>query len=200
MTLFLEATIDSLTQNGVSGLTKKHLGLRYDEGDSEISVGKSTLFQSKNFYEAVFFANSSYGATDYIASADTGTNAPQGTYTLVLRFYNVSTYLGNEDFAIGQMQYSKIEQILKSIVHNCDAKFYSDDPSWFYQGAWEGLDKNKMSIYKFPGPKGSGVWHARHGASGGLSNDTIHLTKHLAQVVEQIDAYIPKLAQTLEVK
>jgi hypothetical protein len=33
-----------------------------------------------------------------------------------------------------------------------------------------------------------------------LANSNIHLTKHLAQIVDEIDNYIPKIAQKLQVK
>ena len=36
-------------------------------------------------------------------------------------------------------------------------------------------------------------------ASGGLTNKNIHLTKHLAQIASNIETYIPKLAQKLDV-
>jgi len=192
MELFLEATIDSLAGNSVSGLTQHHLDLRY-QNDFNIDLGQAAYYRKQDFLELIFFANSTYGATDFIAS----TSLPQGKngqYTLCLRFYKVGQYLKDEK----NMGYGQLEQALKQAIHSCDVKFYSDDPSWFYQGGWEACDKENLSIYKFPGPAGKGIWTARHKASGGLTGDA-HLTKHLSQVVNEIDSYIKQIAQNLYV-
>lgn len=98
------------------------------------------------------------------------------------------------------MGYSQLEKALRDAIHNCDVKFYSDDPSFYWQGVFEDLDKKNMSIYKFPGPNngnGNGVWRDRHALSGGLQDPYIRLTKHLAQVVNEIDSYIKEIAQNL---
>lgn len=192
MELFLEATIDSLSLNAVSGLTQKHLDKRY-QNDFNIDLAQAAYYTKQDFLEMIFFANSTYGATGFIAA----TNLPQGKngqYTLCIRWYNVKQYLKDEK----NMGYSQLEQALKQVVHNCDAKFYSDDPSWFYQGGWEACDKEGLSIYKFPGPAGKGIWAERHKASGGLSGDA-YLSKHLAQVVYEIDNYIRPAAQNLQI-
>lgn len=192
MELFLEATIDSISLNAVSGLTQKHLDKRY-QNDFNIDLAQAAYYKKKDFLEMIFFANSTYGATGFIAS----TNLPQGKngqYTLCIRWYNVNQYLKDEK----SMGYTQLEQALKQVVHKCDAKFYSDDPSWFFQGGWEACDKAGMSIYKFTGPEGKGVWAERHKASGGLSGDA-YLSKHLAQVVYEIDNYIRPAAQNLQI-
>ena len=93
--------------------------------------------------------------------------------------------------------YSEEANLLKFIFHNCDVKFYSDDPSWYFQGGFEDGAKAGISIYKFPGEPGDGTWHNRHVQSGGLYNSNIHLTKHMAQIVEQIDAFIPIICKSM---
>ena len=193
MELFLEATIDSLAGNSVSGLTQHHLDLRY-QNDFNIDLGQAAYYRKQDFLELIFFANSTYGATGYIAS----TSLPQGKngqYTLCLRFYKVGQYLKDEK----NMGYGQLEQAIKKAIHSCDVKFYSDDPSFYWQGCWEGLAKHDLSIYKFTGEKGKGIWDEKHAASGGLQNQEIHLTKHLSQVVNEIDSYIKQIAQNLYV-
>lgn len=192
MQLFLEATIDSLKTSAVSGLTQHHLDKRY-QNDFNIDLGQASYHRRDDFLELIFFANSTFGDTGYIAS----TNLPQGKngqYTLCLRFYKVGRFLKDES----KMGYSQLEQALRDCIHKCDVKFYSDDPSFYWQGIFEDLDERGMSIYKFPGPsKGNGVWRDRHAASGGLQDPYIRLTKHLAQVINEIDSYIKTIAQNL---
>lgn len=188
---FLESTIDSLIGSSVSGLTQHHLDQRY-QNDFNIDLGQASYNRREDYLELIFFANSTYGDTGFIAS----TNLPQGKngqYTLCLRFYQVGQFLKDEK----NMSYSQLEKALLECIHRCDVKFYSDDPSFYWQGCWEGLDKNNLSIYKFTGEKGDGIWHAKHAASGGLGNPEIHLTKHLAQIVTEIDSYVKQIAQNL---
>lgn len=193
MELFLEATIDSLRTTAVSGLTQKHLDTRY-QNDFNIDLGYANYFKNQDFLELIFFANSTFGATDFISA----TSLPQGKngqYTLCLRFYKVGQFLKDE----ANMGYSQLESALKQCIHKCDVKFYSDDPSWFFQGAWEDCDKEGLSIYKFPGPNGKGIWRQKHQLSGGMTGDA-HLTKHLTQVVDTIDDYIREISQKLNIK
>lgn len=188
---FLESTIDSLIGSSVSGLTQHHLDQRY-QNDFNIDLGQASYNRREDYLELIFFANSTYGDTGFIAA----TSLPQGKngqYTLCLRFYKVGQFLKDEK----NMSYSQLEKALRDCIHNCDVKFYSDDPSFYWQGVFEDLDKEGLSIYKFPGEKGSGYWRNIHAASGGLQNPNIRLTKHLAQVVNEIDSYIKEISQKL---
>lgn len=189
--LFLESTIDNLKGSAVSGLTQSHLDLRY-QNDFNIDLGQASYNRKENFLELIFFANSTYGDEGYIAATDLP-QGKNGQYTLCLRFYGVNRFLKDEK----NMGYSQLEKALLDCIHKCDVKFYSDDPSFYWQGVWEGLDKHGLSIYKFTGEKGSGEWNTKHAASGGLGNPEIHLTKHLAQIVNEIDSYTKKIAQNL---
>lgn len=201
MKLLLEATLDILTQTAISNLTKKHLDKRETKGDSEINLASATWHTKKDFLELVFYAKSSFGDTQYIAADNISNNTPNGYYTVVIRFYNVSSQ--SPDFQpadFENLEHSKLQQIIKNVLHNCDAKFYSDDMSFLFQGCWEDLAKEDMSIYKYTGPKGKGIWRGIHNSSGGITNPNIHLTKHIAQVIRDIDLYVTKIEQLLTVK
>lgn len=196
LTKLYEKTLDMLQQSGVSGIVDKSLEKRYSDGDSTISLASANYLKRNNILELIFWANSSYGNESFVAATDLP-QPPNGKYTLALRFYGVKNYLTKNVLSSG---YSEIEKALKEIVHSCDVKFYSDDPSFFFQGCFEDLDKEDLSIYKFPGPDGKGIWRGRHYSSGGVSNPNIHLTKHLAQVCLEIDEFIRPMAQMLEIK
>lgn len=192
---FLESTIDYLTQTAVSGITKRYLDKRY-ENDFNIDLGTATYYKSQDFLELVFYADSTYGGTSFIAATDLP-QGKNGQYTLAMRFYKVKAILGDIN---GNTPYSEIEPKIKSVIHQCDVKLYSDDPSFYFQGCWQALDKAKLSIYRFPGPDGDGTWDAKHTMSGGIANPPVHITKHLAQICESIDDYVPQIAQNLGVK
>lgn len=200
MELLFEATLDSLTQTAISNFTQKHLDKRENEGDSRIDVAKSTWNSKQKYYEAIFYAKSSFGAEDFIGAEGLGVDTPNGYYTVVIRFYNPETQLGQWNLSnLPQLKHSEVLSILSKVVHNCDAKFYSDDASFYWQGTWEDLDSQGLSIFKFTGEKGKGVWRDIHSSSGGLSNPKIRLTKHIAQIIRDIDLYLPKLEQILQI-
>lgn len=182
LVLLSETRIDELAKNSVSNLTWDYLDDRYRNGNSKITVMSSVYHTGSDFYEVSFKA--------------TATHKSRKKYTLILRFYKVGEYITDDP---SKCRYSKLESILRNVVHKCDVKMYSNDPSFLYQGTFEGLAKNDLSIFKFPGPKGDHVWDNRHSGSGGLINREIHLTKHLAQVASNIDTYIPKMAQLIKV-
>ena len=196
---FLEANIDYLSQTAVSDLTKKWYDLRMSEGEIDIRLNSATYNTrlGNDYLELVFFAKSTYGNTSFVAATNLP-QAPNGWYTLAMRFYGLKSIMGKGK-ELKSLGYQEIENRLKRAIHSCDVKFYSDDPSFFYQGCWEDLDKANMSIYKYTGPQGKGIWRGIHAASGGLADPYIHITKHLAQVINEIDSYIPQIAQNLKV-
>ena len=199
---FLEMKMPELLNGGISNLTQKWYDLRQEEGETEIVLNNALyhrggiIGKNQDFLELTFFAKSTYGGTSFVAAVDTP-QAPNGYYVLVLRFYDAKQFLTKDVLRGG---YKDIEAALYSIFQSCDVRLYSDDPSWFYQGGWEAADKHDVSIFKFTGPNGTGVWDAKHAASGGLTNPPIHITKHLAQVMMELKSYIPEIAQNLKVQ
>lgn len=181
LSLLTETTIKELTQNGVSNITWNYLDNRMRYGNSDVTVESSFYNVGEGYFEAWFKVDS--------------TNSDE-KYDVVFRWYDVDKYFTEDP---KKVRYSIVEKMLRNIIYKCNVRLYSSDPSFSMQGCWEGLDANDLSIYKFPGPKGTGVWNSRHMASGGLTNKNIHLTKHLAQIASNIETYIPKLAQKLDV-
>lgn len=199
MQLFLEAKLPELQTGGVSNLTRNFLDLRHSQGDFNIVFNNAEYNKRENYFEVVFLAHTTFGATDYIdyGGSVQKPNVNNGKYyTLVLRFTKVKQV--GFDKNILSKSFTEIEDLIRKAISYCDVRFYSDDPSWFYQGGWEIADKNNASVYKFPGPAGKGIWAARHKASGGLRGD-IYLTKHLAQVVDGFESYIPIISQSIKV-
>ena len=181
MYLLFESTIEKLKATCISNFTQDKLEDRLNNGDYHMSVSQAIYHKNDDFLEVTFTVNATNGGKPY---------------TCILRFYKVGK-LVTDDFS--KASFSVVAISLRKKKKKCDVRFYSNDPSFYWQGSWEGLDKNDLSIYKFNGPKGDGVWDSRHANSGGLMNSEIHLTKHLAQIVRTIDGYISQIAQKLTV-
>lgn len=182
LNLLLEAKIDELIQNGVSSLTWEFYDQRIRYGNTKVNVASSIYNVKDKYYEVWFKVDS--------------TKNENIKYDVILRWYNVDKYFTDDP---SKVRYSVVEKMLRDIIHKCDVRMYSSDPSFQLQGTWEGLAKNDLSIFKYNGPKGDGIWDSRHMNSGGLNNKNIHLTKHLAQIISQIDSFVPKMSQMLDV-
>lgn len=186
-----EKTLSDLRGKATSNLTQQYLDVRKERGRTKIFLKSATINIKKDFMELIFNAASTFGATDFIAATDLQ-QAKDGYYTLAIRFYNIRSYI-TKDFM--SLPTGTKQQAIGQIFNNCELKLYSDDPSYYYQGYWQDNEKEDMAIYKFPGPAGDDVWHNRHAQSGGLANPNVRLTKHLSQLVNDLDKYISEIAR-----
>lgn len=197
MESILEKTISDLYKSGslVSGLTQKALTKRINSGNSGIELDSVTINIKKKFMELVFYVESTTGNTEFIAATDLK-QPKDGYYTVAVRFYDIDKYITKNYTSLPVGTQS---QLLQQVFNFCDVKFYSDDLSYYYQGIWEDNEREDLAIYKFPGPAGSGVWHNRHAVSGGTSDTNSRLTKHIAQVVQELNSMIPEIIKKQKV-
>ena len=195
MIKLLETRIDYLLQSGISNITDKYLNLRFEpEARTEIQLIQVNYHTQSDYLELVFWADSTYTErhtqNETIQPVlDKFGRTPDGKYILIANFYKVKRWIGKYPEMINTNR-QRLYYYVKSLLHSCDARFYSDDPSFYWQGVYEDLAQENMSIYKFIGTNGKGIWRDRHFQSGGLAKPTIRVTKHLAQVIMFIDDYI----------
>jgi len=184
--LLQELSISQIQQtNATSNLTQGHLDYRMTQGYSDISVKNAIWNTRKEFIEVNFSARS--------------TTNSRKRYILTLRFYDVNNLMnskGDWDSLTHRVQ----ENIMKNVFSTCEVKMHSTDPSFHMQGFHEDLAKEDLAIYRFKGPRGKDIWQGRHVDSGGLSKNTIRLTKHLSQLIGDLNNYIRPVVQTLRVK
>ena len=197
---FLEQfTLSDLSTNAVSNLTDYQLELRLTDPDyfSTIKVIESQWDTHDDTFTVFFNITPTKGSTTTVLTPS-AKEYPGSFYNVAFQFQAASQYLGSaEEFN----SKSKSDQLamLKLLVWKSAAKLHSNDPSFYYQGMWEDLYKLDGTIYKFPGPKGEGVWRKRHAMSGGLAIPEIRITKHMAQVINQIDSLLAEVRDSLRV-
>lgn len=190
-----EITLPTLISSAVSGITDNALKHRY-EHNYDYSVQEAFLSTVNNLLDISFLVHSTY---DNGSSIYTGiTNPVPGKYQIYMRFEGVNAIPGVKDFL--QKSIQEKTQIISQIMDTCDVYLYSDDPSFYYQGMWEDLDKQGIALFKFTGPSGKGVWTQRHVASGGLSNPEIRVTKHIAQLMREYKNYAQQIAAIITQK
>jgi len=177
-----------------SNLTDKHKGIRF-ENDYDIKFSSAAYNPERNYIQLDFAANATFGGTSRAPRQKRGRGQSANQYTLSVRFYDVKGLLPP---SWGKANQRARVNALETIMDQCDVKFYSSDDSFFYQGAWEQLDSMGLSIYQFPGPRGKGIWKDIHRGSGGLSGGA-YLTKHLSQLIDELDEFLPIIAKALKI-
>jgi len=195
---FQEAlNLRSLGTGGVSNLTATHLDQRLNdpEANSHVALIEAKWKVDENEVIIFFYVSPTYGG----GSVLTPTARPYSGsfYNVVFQFFGVEAYLSTIDKFTAMNERDR-EKAVENMVWNSSVKVYSNDPSFFYQAAWEDLAKVDGAVFPFPGPTGTGYWHDKHVASGGLSNPNIHLTKHMANIIQDMRGFIPIITKEMK--
>jgi len=193
-------SLNDLETRAISNLTQKHLDTRLTDPEMRagIRVIEAQWDPDKNTF-TVFFEMEPSGGTPTKVITTTGREYEGTFYNTVFQFQNPGRWLGSpEEF----QQKSASEQIddIEDMILSAEAKLYSNDPSFYYQGMWEDLDSVGGAAFDFPGPKGDGVWRARHAQSGGLANPKVRITKHMGQVIGNIGKMISEIRDKTRIR
>lgn len=186
------STLPYLRKYAVSNLTDKHYNIRM-KNNYDYRLYSIILVNEKDlrftFHAIPTFRDNKSRPNKYNSKSNT-------YYTLQVQFLGVDEVVNIDNLIDNKLSKDDV----KNIIKKCDVQFYSDDTSFYYQGFWEDLAKNHLSIYPFSGVKGKGVWRDIHSNSGGLANPEIRVTKHLEQLLldfdsillNQIDSFLKK--------
>ena len=202
--LLKEIKLPELRTKATSNLTAKHLNARYDndfyytvtfafvqlKGNlvSRFSRYLRGAQNTPNTLTVLYTVNTTFG--DGKSVPNNIYPAEPNKYHVVIQFQNIQ--VAEQASGIKWTQFlsapdAKKQQMIQTVINSCDVKLYSDDPSFYWQGVHEVLDKHGIALYPFRGTPGDGQWEARHKGSGGLSGN-IYVTKHIAQISEQISS------------
>lgn len=185
-----EETFKYYKDYGVSNLTKAHYEKRLVNNYTYSFVKVISVEEGKKL-RLIFHVIPTFLDNEPIKnSAEQSTT---GQYTIELQFMNVDSIVDLED--LGDMDLNEIKNTLKEIIDKCDMQFYSDDPSFYWQGFWEDLDSVGAAIYPFKGTKGDATWRTKHVATGGLLNPKFRVTKHITQLLFDLDQYLNAIAK-----
>lgn len=179
-----EKTLDYYKKAGVSNITKKHYQVRLTKNYS-YDFHEAVSVKDKDL-RLIFYVIPTFKDNEPIPNKS-GEKSIAHQYTVEVQFVKADKYADLSDLT--SLSKDELAKFWKNIVANCDLKFYSDDPSFYWQGVWEDLDGNNSAIYPFKGEKGDHTWRNRHAVSGGLLDSSIRVTKHLAQIIYDLDSY-----------
>jgi len=189
-----ETSFVDLGKYGVSSLTDKHLQIRYSE-EYRWAFKSATFYTKNDLLEMVFLVYSTFKKGQPLAQFKSPFPVMAGYYTVAVRCYKVSEIISIVDWKA--MTFEDKTATIELLIESSDCKVYSDDPSFYYQGHWEDLAKNNLSIFTFPGPKGTGKWSAIHSDT---QANGVHITKHLAQLSKEIMGYAETIASDVRLK
>lgn len=180
MTELKEKNLNYYKTSGVSNITKRGYKQRKEAPiDPSFRLSQIKFVQGKHLRLSFWGKPSQKDVKPLRNNAKTKHRA--NNYTVEIEFENIEEILDIE--TLEDLEVSEIQKKLQEIFDKCDLKFYSDDPSFYYQGFWETLDKVNSAIYPFEGPQGDTTWETRHTVSGGLIDSKYRITKHIAQVL-----------------
>ncbi len=189
-----ETSFVDLGNYAVSSLTDKHLQIRYSE-EYRWAFRSAIIYKTHDLLELTFLVYSTFKKGEPLRTFKSPFPQMSGYYIVAIRCYKISEIISIDEWKA--LSLADKTAVIELLLESSDCKVYSDDPSFYYQGAWEDLYKNNLSIFKFPGPKGTGVWRARHGDTQAKG---IHITKHLAQLAQEIYNFSETIAAKLTIK
>ena len=173
-------------QNNVSGITQRAYDKRMSEGDTGIKL-LTTHLDYPRLLEIGFVVESSYGDNRQVSTQGSWMGGHDSHYTVYIQFRKLSNVM-TPDFKTQPKSIQKKQ--LQDVFDKCDVQVNCDCPAYHWQGSHEDNTKAHTTILKYGGPKGKGIWRARHKASGGLSEPYIRVCKHVLQCSEEIDSFI----------
>ena len=200
-TYLAEKKLDYFLNGGYSNLTKKHYEIRLTK-DYTYSLRRiiSVKNQSLRLYFSVRPTFS-----DGKKSSREGNLKPTQIYDVQIQFDKAFKYLApyqkeGEEVTLEELYLlgkKNVKKFWEDVVDNCDLRFYSNDPSFYWQGFWEDLSNQRAAIKPFKGKHGTGRWRKIHQDSGNLLNGKLRVTKHIAQILLDLDNYENKILMLL---
>jgi hypothetical protein len=181
--------LKDLYKKGLSGLVRKHLDIRYEKGDYTVVCTKIQV-EEQDLY-IYFSVNNTFSAKAVTVFTGGGQQKPSNNYTVIFEFEN---FFSTIDGTFLDENVRSQESIVEDLMSKLPARVWANDPSWYFQGHWETMDKKDNSVFPFPGPKGKDIWQAKHQASGGLQGKW-RMTKHIAQILEELRDHLSVITQ-----
>ena len=188
-----ERTVDFFRSFGKSNLTDKHYKIRLTK---DYTYNLVKILSVKEQGLRLYFSVRPTFSTGKKSSRE-GNLRPTTTYDVQIQFDKAVKYLepfkkDDPDMLLSELYLLDLKDIRKfwrTVVDKCDVRFYSNDHSFYWQGFWEDLSNQRAAIKPFKGKHGDGTWRKRHQASGGLVKEKLRVTKHIAQILIDLEDY-----------
>lgn len=190
-------TFDEL-KNKIPSLRNRYFyDLRKKEGKTGSFLQYVIWNEKDDYFRIVYHVVPTYSKqVKIISSTKTGKEYISDHYEVILEFQDTKEYLGSiKDFL--KLSFKEQEKLFRRYVNETKIKVHSNSPDFLYQGAFENLDREGVSVYPFPSevPKGKQIWASRHNGAGKL-----HLSKHLIEVLQTVHFLIFKILKLIKIE
>ena len=192
MTLSEQFALSDLDQNAISALTAEWLFDReHGTGTNRVRLADVQLRDDMLYLHYEAFPT--YNMNNVVFGAD-GTKGVAGSYDVLFQFQKAADNMG--DIATYQ-QFSPAEQadVTRDYLDNGVARVFCSCGAYFYQGMWEDMASHDSAVFPFPGPKGKGIWRAKH--SKGLQVPEVRVCKHIAACIHHLDKDVSGISQQI---
>lgn len=191
-----EHKLNYFLNSGYSNLTKKHYEIRLTK---DYTYSLRRIISVKDQSLRLYFSVRPTFSTGK-KSSRVGKLKPTQIYDVQIQFDKAYKFLEkyqpkgedaepvplSEMYLLGK---KAVKKFWEEAADNCDLRFYSNDPSFYWQGFWEDLSNQRAAIKPFKGKHGTGRWRKIHQDSGNLLNGKVRVTKHIAQILLDLDTY-----------
>jgi hypothetical protein len=174
--------IGDLRNNAVSDITAGTLWDRQHGGGTD----KVSLLAAEQRGDQLYLHYQVFPtySMDSVRILTNGSEMPAKYYDALFQFDKMSEQFPAKE-AFEAMSKPEQLQVLRDYLDNGMCRVNCSCGAFYYQGHWEDMAKLDSVVFPFPGPKGDGIWAAKHAA--GLKQAGISICKHLASCIDKID-------------
>lgn len=175
--------------NAVSWRSRKFYSIRKQFYDEAFLV-KAWYEENKGMLTTKWKVTPTYNPGRVINIDPKTGNAKEGSYyTALVQFTGLDELFSKDDW--NTLEFKDKKKIIYDIIDSADAKIFSNDPSFLYQGVWKRMDGIEMSAFPFPDLPDKGIWQKRHGAS-------LYLSKHFLGIFSQLKFNVDKMIKAID--
>ena len=192
MKLSEQFALRDLDDNAISAITAKYLFDReHGGGFNRMHVDNARLHDDKLCVQ--YKSDPTY---EEVGTAIDLNGRPYTTkaYDTVFEFQSATDYLGDLQ-TLASFNDAERASLVRDYIDHGLARVWCNCPAYYYQSHWEAMDAHGSAVFPFPGPRGKGIWKARH--APGLTQSGISICKHIAACIHEIDNDIQSIAKVL---
>jgi hypothetical protein len=192
MKLSEQFALRDLDDHAISSITAEYLFDReHGSGFNKMRVKNARLHEDKMYVH--YRTDPTYERVATAINLD-GSQRTAREYDTIFEFQAAAEHLGDPATFL-EMNPTERAAVVRDYIDHGLVKVWCSCPAYFFQSHWEDMDSHDSSVFPFPGPKGKGIWHARH--ADGLLQPGISMCKHIAACIHEIDNDVQTISNAL---
>lgn len=186
-------SLRDLDSHAISRITSEYL---YDREhgqntDNRAKVAAVRFNEDKLYIH--YKARPTYDKSNVAFDADSRRHTSD-VYDVLFEFQAATDNVGDPQTFL-QFNPSERASVIRDYMNNGMARVWCSCGAFTYQGHWEAMSKHDSAVFPYTGPRGKGIWQAKH--ADGLVQPGISICKHIASCIHHIDNDVPNIANLL---